>query len=161
MTVCCVRDSCACLLLHTALSRFLVPPWRGHEVMAQLPTCRHLACPVSLELMVAPVRLMETGQVYQSTSICSWFAAGGRVSTSLASWSSSSPPAFLGVSVSGSVCRLKLAGLLCMRLHTCAVTQRRQAAMRQLGRMCRLLVPHTVAALPASHQVQLKLDGAC
>ena len=31
--------------------------------------------------MVAPVRLMETGQVYQSTSICSWFAAGGKVST--------------------------------------------------------------------------------
>ena len=56
------------------------------------PLCRHLACPVSLELMVAPVRLMETGQVYQSTSICSWFAAGGKVST-LFSWSSLAAPA--------------------------------------------------------------------
>ena len=104
------------------------PDAMAHEQTAQFPACRHLACPVSLELMVAPVRLMETGQVYQSTSICSWFAAGGKVST-LASWSSLSPPALLGHFVSCSVCLLQLAGLLCMRLHTCADTERQQAMM--------------------------------
>ena len=129
-----VRDSCAWLCVSDSVVRTSDATRAAPEQMAQLHTCRHLACPVSLELMVAPVRLMETGQVYQSTSICSWFAAGGRVST-LASWSSLSPPAFLGLSASGSICSLKRPGSLCMHLQACAATSEEQAAIHRLGRM--------------------------
>lgn len=45
--------------------------------MSQLPEPPdQFLCPVSEELMVEPVMLVETGQTYDRTSIEGWFAKG-------------------------------------------------------------------------------------
>lgn len=42
--------------------------------MAEIPNA--FQCPISFELMQRPVRLLETGMVYDESSIADWFALG-------------------------------------------------------------------------------------
>lgn len=50
------------------------PSLKKIDVCKEVP--KEYICPVSLELMVDPVLLVETGQVYDRRSIDSWFKIG-------------------------------------------------------------------------------------